>query len=61
MHVQFLHHDEVSGQAISAKEHSNSYIQRRNLKKAVATAPVPVLKLEYQHHIFVWGVVTHAQ
>ena len=28
---------------------------------AVATVPAPVLKLEYRHHTFVWGVVTHAQ
>ena len=30
-------------------------------KKAVSTVPAPVLKLEYRHHTFVWGVVTHAQ
>ena len=27
----------------------------------VATVVVPVPKLEYHHHIFVWGVVTHAK
>ena len=29
--------------------------------KAVSTVLAPVLKLEYWHHTFVWGVVTHAQ
>ena len=32
-----------------------------NNTKAVATVPVPVTKLEYRHHTFEWGVVTHAQ
>ena len=26
-------------------------------KKTVSTVPVPALKLEYQHHTFVWGVI----
>ena len=31
------------------------------LIKAVATILVPVPTLEYQHHTFLWRVVTHAQ
>ena len=30
-----------------------------NLENTVARVPVP--KLEYRHHTFVWGVVTHAR
>ena len=30
-------------------------------QKAVATVPVPVPKLEYRHHTFLWGVVMHVQ